>query len=89
MHQAGMVAGGAPSGPAKSTGTVKKWFEEKGFGFISTPDGTDYFVHHSVVHSEGGRKSLGIGEAVEFNIIMGDDGRQKADNVNWAWWCLR
>merc|ERR1719474_1823040 len=52
-----------------------------GFGFITTQDGTDYFVHHSVVHCEGSRKSLGIGESVEFNIITGDDGRQKADNV--------
>merc|ERR1719370_618063 len=65
----------------KMTGTVKKWFEEKGFGFITTPDGTDYFVHHSVLHAESSRKSLDIGEAVEFNVITGDDGRQKADNV--------
>jgi len=65
----------------KMTGTVKKWFEEKGFGFITSPDGTDYFVHHSVLHAEGSRKSLDIGETVEFNVITGDDGRQKADNV--------
>merc|ERR1719499_2854945 len=61
--------------------TVKKWFEEKGFGFITGPDGTDYFVHHSVILSEGSRNSLDIGETVEFDVITGDDGRQKADNV--------
>merc|ERR1719193_351831 len=71
----------APAANGKISGTVKKWFEEKGFGFISTPDGTDYFVHHSVVHCEGSRRSLGIGESVEFHVITGDDGRQKADNV--------
>merc|ERR1719245_3014421 len=41
----------------------------------------DYFVHHSVIHSEGNRRNLDIGEPVEFNVITGDDGRQKADNV--------
>merc|ERR1719228_1406219 len=70
-----------PSGPGKTTGTVKKWFEEKGFGFITTQDGSDYFVHHSVIHGQGSRKSLDIGESVEFDIITGDYGRQKADNV--------
>jgi len=73
--------GGAHAASGKATGTVKKWFEEKGFGFITTQDGTDYFVHHSVVHCEASRNSLDIGETVEFDVITGDDGRQKADNV--------
>merc|ERR1719402_73297 len=77
----GMSASGAPAASGKMSGTVKKWFEGKGFGFITTPDGTDYFVHHSVVHCQGSRNSLDIGEAVEFDVITGDDGRQKAENV--------
>merc|ERR1719341_774516 len=81
MHQMGMASTGGPLASGKITGTVKKWFEEKGFGFITTPDGTDYFVHHSTLHSEASRKSLDIGETVEFNVITGDDGRQKAENV--------
>jgi len=79
--QMGMQSSAAPSAPGKTTGTVKNWFEEKGFGFITTPQGTDYFVHHSVIHAQGNRRSLEIGETVEFDIISGDDGRQKADNV--------
>jgi len=71
----------APSASGKMSGTVKKWFEDKGFGFITTADGTDCFVHHSAVHCQGSRNSLDIGEAVEFDMITGDDGRQKAENV--------
>merc|ERR1719283_7705 len=78
MQQMGMPATGAPASSAngKISCTVKK-----GFGFLTSLDGTDYFVHHSVLHAEGSRKSLDIGESVEFNVITGDDGRQKADNV--------
>merc|ERR1719193_610678 len=76
-----MSATGAQAASGKVSGTVKNWFLEKGFGFITTSNGTDYFVHHSVIHGEGSRKSLGIGEAVEFSPITGDDGRQKADAV--------
>jgi len=77
VQQMGMSS----SATNKHSGTVKKWFEDKGFGFITTADGTDFFVHHSVVHCQGSRNSLDIGEAVEFDVITGDDGRQKADNV--------
>jgi len=76
-----MQSNGMPSTGGKTSGTVKNWFEEKGFGFITTPQGTDYFVHHSVIHAAGSRRSLEVGEVVEFDIINGDDGRQKADNV--------
>merc|ERR1719187_1535009 len=64
----------------KLTGTVKKWIEEKGFGFITGTDGNDVFVHHSAVHAQG-RASLGVGEAVEYNLIIGEDGRSKAADV--------
>merc|ERR1719510_1970529 len=77
----GFSQSAVPASGGKMNGTVKKWFDEKGFGFISTPDGTDYFVHHSVVHCQGSRNSLDIGETVEIDVITGDDGRQKADNV--------
>jgi len=32
-----------------SQGTVKWFNEQKGFGFISSEDGKDYFVHHQVL----------------------------------------
>lgn len=65
---------------SKLVGSVKKWFNEKGFGFITKSDGCDVFVHHSSIRSKG-RASLEIGESVEFNIFISDDGREKAMDV--------
>ncbi|GER35879.1 cold shock protein 1 [Striga asiatica] len=62
-------------------GTVKWFSEQKGFGFITPDDGgEDLFVHQSAVKSEGFR-SLAEGEAVEFVVEQGNDGRDKAANV--------
>ncbi|MEF9961790.1 MAG: cold-shock protein [Erysipelotrichaceae bacterium] len=57
-----------------------KWFNaEKGFGFITTEDGQDVFVHFSAIQSEG-YKTLDEGQAVSFDITEGDRGPQ-ASNV--------
>lgn len=43
-----------------------KWFNEKrGFGFITSEDGKDVFVHYSEIDG-GGFKTLKEGEEVEF-----------------------
>ena len=57
-----------------STGTVKWFNADKGFGFI-IPDGggKDLFVHHSEVKS-GGRATLNEGEKVEYEIGQGQKG---------------
>ena len=63
-----------------ATGTVKWFNAEKGFGFISQPDGNpDVFVHHSAIQKNGYR-SLEEGERVEFDVKQGPKGLQ-ADNV--------
>jgi len=51
-----------------STGTVKWFNPEKGFGFI-TPDegGKDFFVHHSEIETSG-FASLDEGQKVEFEV---------------------
>ena len=57
-----------------------KWFSQaKGFGFITTEDGTDAFVHHRDIQDES--KSLSEGEAVTFELTQGPKGR-KATNVH-------
>lgn len=57
-----------------------KWFSnQKGYGFITTEQGTDVFVHHSAIQGEG-YKSLEEGQEVEFNVEKGAKGDQ-ATNV--------
>jgi protein lin-28 len=63
----------------RAKGTVK-WFGEKGFGFITTDDGKDVFVHQSAIHARGFR-SLADGEDVEFIIVRTADGKLRAENV--------
>lgn len=61
------------------TGTVK-WFDaKKGFGFISSEDGTDVFVHFSAINIDG-FKTLEEGQKVNFDVIDGQKGPQ-ASNV--------
>lgn len=61
------------------TGTVK-WFDErKGFGFITSEDGEDIFVHYTSIQGEG-FKNLNEGDQVEFEINETDRGPQ-ASNV--------
>ena len=62
-----------------ATGTVKWFNDSKGFGFVTTDDGTDAFVHHSDIQGDG-FKSLTEGEAVEFELTEGPKG-PKAINV--------
>ena len=31
----------------RASGRVKKWFDDRGFGFIRADDGNDYFFHVS------------------------------------------
>ncbi len=62
-----------------TTGTVKWFSNQKGYGFITPEDGNDVFVHHSEIQSEG-YKTLEEGEKVEFEITDGPKGDQ-AKNV--------
>lgn len=63
----------------KIIGTVK-WFNgSKGYGFISSPNGEDVFVHYSSIQIDGYR-NLQEGQRVEFMIEKGPKGLQ-ATNV--------
>ena len=58
-----------------------KWFNAtKGFGFISTEEGEDVFVHYSALEDNGDFRTLDEGQEVEFEIVEGTKGPQ-ASNV--------
>lgn len=60
-------------------GTVKWFNATKGYGFISTENGEDVFVHYSAIQGDG-FKTLEEGQEVEFEIVQGEKGPQ-ATNV--------
>ena len=61
------------------TGTVKWFNSEKGYGFVTTEDEVDIFVHFTAITGEG-FKTLDEGQKVEFEVVEGDRGPQ-ASNV--------
>jgi CspA family cold shock protein len=64
----------------RTTGTVKWFNKEKGYGFIARANGPDVFVHHSEIKVSGYRE-LREGERVEFTITQGQKGPQASEVV--------
>ncbi len=64
---------------SKTTGIVKWFNADKGFGFI-TPDngGSDVFVHFRAIQSDG-YKTLTEGQQVQFDVEQGQKGPQAAN----------
>ena len=61
-------------------GTVK-WFNSgKGFGFITTEENKDIFVHFSSIKGDG-FKSLSEGDQVEFEVTTDQKGSKAKDVV--------
>jgi CspA family cold shock protein len=63
-------------------GTIKRLVSDKGFGFISTPDGSEYFFHNSAcagVHFDDLREN----QNVTFEKGQGPKG-PRAENVRLA-----
>ncbi|MDF7825874.1 cold-shock protein [Pontiellaceae bacterium B12227] len=57
-----------------SSGTVKWFSSEKGFGFITPDDGaTDLFVHHSEIQVSG-YAALDEGQKVTYEVGEGQKG---------------
>jgi CspA family cold shock protein len=61
-----------------TTGTVKWFNDQKGFGFITQTGGGDVFVHHTSIIADGFR-SLAEGDKVEFEVTAGKKGPAAAN----------
>jgi CspA family cold shock protein len=64
-----------------SSGTVKWFNAQKGFGFIQPDDGTkDVFVHISAVE-RAGLTGLKDGQKISFDVERGQQGKSSAVNL--------
>ena len=62
-----------------STGKVKWFNSEKGYGFITIDDtNNDIFVHFSAIQTSG-FKTLEEGQSVSFETVEGKSGLQASD----------
>ena len=59
----------------KINGKVKWFSPEKGFGFITSDDGNELFVHYKDIISAG-FKTLFKNQKVEFEVVKGERGFQ-------------
>jgi CspA family cold shock protein len=63
-----------------AAGTIKRWDEDRGFGFIKPDDGGgDVFAHIKDCNTD--QDSLPVGTRVEFDVMRGADGRLRASAV--------
>jgi len=64
-----------------STGTVKWFNAQKGYGFIQPDDGSkDVFVHISAVERSG-LGSLNEGQKIQYEVQRGQQGKLSAENL--------
>jgi CspA family cold shock protein len=67
-----------------TTGTVKFFNVQKGFGFIEPEDGSkDAFVHISAVE-QAGLRALNEGQKVNYELETGRNGKAAAVNLSIA-----
>jgi CspA family cold shock protein len=62
------------------SGTVKMWDTSKGFGFITSDEDDDLFVHSSDIHISVSNQRLFEGQRVKFDVRRDMKG-DKAVNV--------
>jgi len=73
--------GSMATGNERRVGTVKHYRADKGFGFIKTDNGDEFFVHVSNVVLGGTEEGLTQAEVVEFAVKESFDGRLQAFEV--------
>lgn len=58
------------------SGIVKWYNPDKGFGFISTVDDGDVFVHHTDIKVQDGKRIIEDGEEVMLEVVNSKKGPQ-------------
>jgi len=76
----GIISGQPLKEEQMSNGSVKWFNDAKGYGFITTDEGKDVFVHFSAIQGDGFR-SLAEGDAVSFDVETGAKGLQAVNVV--------
>lgn len=80
IDSAGVLSNNERKQYSMTTGTVKWFNSEKGFGFIAPDDGSaDVFAHYSAITGDGYR-NLEENQHVEFEVTQGPKGLQ-AENI--------
>ena len=66
-----------------ATGTLKKWYTDRGFGFIKDDaGGPDMFIHINALKIAGiDHDSIAIGTRLSFGSEATRDGRMRASDV--------
>lgn len=60
-----------------------KWFsKKKGYGFVESEEGTEYFVHHTDIQVESGFRYLKQGEYVRGSPESMEDDKVKLAKIN-------
>ena len=77
LYIGGLLIDTRIGGTKMSTGKVKWFNAEKGYGFITSNEGKDIFVHYSSIQSDGFR-TLEEGQAVNFDVVESNVGQQPA-----------
>ena len=59
-----------------ATGRVKWFSEQKGYGFLTTDEGEDVFVHYSAIRQghDFAFRELKVGQQVSFDLVDGPKG---------------
>ena len=78
LYIGGLLIDTRIGGTKMSTGTVKFFNAEKGYGFITEESGKEIFIHYSAIQIDG-YKTLNEGQRVRFAIVEGNRGEQAAD----------
>ena len=60
-------------------GKLKRWNDDKGFGFIASENGRDIFIHISALKRMGRRPK--VGDVITYQIHTDSDGKKRAVNA--------